>query len=154
MEKGKVQKIRLGFFVIVGTIFFIVAMYFLGEKQNLFGSTFRVYTIFNDVNGLQKGNNVRFSGIDVGTVTNVKVVNDTSILVTMVIEDHIREMFWSHFLFPLNSPPSSVSSVVGVSPISSKTLSRDCLVACAVFAFCGRQNTLREKASTHNRKQL
>lgn len=93
MTKGQGTKnnIRLGIFVTVGTLLFIFAMYLIGEKQDLFGSNFQLKVVFNNVNGLQKGNNVRYAGIDVGTVKAIEILSDTAILVTMVIEDEVRE---------------------------------------------------------------
>ena len=34
------------------------------------------------------GNNVRFSGINVGTVENIEIINDTSVRVNMVIDEN------------------------------------------------------------------
>ena len=80
------RNIRLGIFVISGTAFLIIALYLIGNKQNLFGSTFSVSARFYNVNGLMKGNNVRFAGIDVGTVESIEILNDTSVNVVMVLE--------------------------------------------------------------------
>ena len=95
MERTTVEKLRLGVFVILGTIVLVVAAYLIGNRQNLFGGTFTINAVFKNVNGLQKGNNVRYSGIDVGTVNAIKMVNDTTIVVTMVIQElmlpHIRK---------------------------------------------------------------
>jgi phospholipid/cholesterol/gamma-HCH transport system substrate-binding protein len=52
----------------------------------MFGSSFILHTTFNDVNGLTKGNNVRYSGIDVGTVENIDILNDTTIFIEMIIK--------------------------------------------------------------------
>ncbi len=87
MEKEPNKNIKLGLFVIAGTAFLIIAMYFIGAKQNLFSSTFNLYVNFHNVDGLQAGNNVRFAGIDVGTVEEVEIQNDSSVLVTLIIED-------------------------------------------------------------------
>ena len=84
------RNIRLGGFVIVGSILLVSALYFIGSKQNLFGSTFRLSAEFKNVNGLMKGNNVRFSGIDVGTVESVEIVSDSSVRVIMVIENAVQ----------------------------------------------------------------
>lgn len=80
------RNIRLGIFVISGTAFLIIALYLIGNKQNLFGSTFSVSARFYNVNGLMKGNNVRYAGIDVGTVESIEILNDTSVNVVMVLE--------------------------------------------------------------------
>lgn len=81
------KNIKLGVFVLVGTIFLIVAMYLIGAKQSLFSNTIRVSAIFHSVDGLMPGNNVRFAGIDVGTVDQVEIQSDSSVLVHMLIED-------------------------------------------------------------------
>lgn len=87
MEKSISRNIRLGIFVLSGTIFLIVALYMIGNKRNLFSNTFSIRANFADVNGLTAGNNVRLSGIDVGTVKSVDIANDTSVTVTMIIEE-------------------------------------------------------------------
>lgn len=84
------RNIRLGIFVLGGSVLLILALYFIGSKQNLFGSTFTISAEFKNVNGLMKGNNVRFSGIDVGTVESVEIVSDSSVKVIMVIEKNIQ----------------------------------------------------------------
>lgn len=89
MEKTTNQKIRLGVFVILGTIFFITTIYFIGNKQNLFNKTTTINAQFKNINGLQLGNNVRFSGINVGTVKFIEIINDSIIRVEMNIEEEI-----------------------------------------------------------------
>lgn len=84
------RNIRLGIFVLSGTILLIAALYLMGNKQNLFGSTFKISAEFHNVDGLMVGNNVRFAGIDVGTVESVKIINDTSVKVVMVLEKNIQ----------------------------------------------------------------
>jgi phospholipid/cholesterol/gamma-HCH transport system substrate-binding protein len=89
MEKTTSQKIRLGLFVIIGLLVFILAVYFIGDKQKMFGKTNHLEAVFNNVNGLQLGNSVRYSGISVGTVRGIKMVNDTIIRVDMIIDKAI-----------------------------------------------------------------
>jgi len=59
MKKDTSNKIRLGIFISLGIAIFIVGIYFVGERQQLFRSTFRVSGIFKDVAGLKAGNTVR-----------------------------------------------------------------------------------------------
>src|SRR3989337_310265 len=90
MSKEFSRNIRLGIFVLAGTAFLIMLLYFIGSKQNLFGSTFRISAQFYSVNGLMPGNNVRFAGIDVGTVERVEIISDSTVSVTMLIEEKVR----------------------------------------------------------------
>lgn len=89
MEKTTSQKIRLGLFVIIGLLIFILAIYFIGDKQKMFGKTNHLEAVFNNANGLQLGNSVRYSGISVGTVRGIKMDNDTTIRVDMIIDKAI-----------------------------------------------------------------
>ena len=91
MSEEKSRNIRLGIFVLAGTLLLVLTLYFIGSRQNLFGSTFKIRVRFNNVNGLMQGNNVRFAGIDVGTVSSVKIENDTTVLVELVIEDRVQQ---------------------------------------------------------------
>ena len=89
MKTTEAQKVRLGIFVIVGTLLFVTAVYFIGQRQNMFEKTFTLSAYFQNVNGLQKGNNVRYSGIDIGTVKDISMLNDSIIKVEMAIEEKI-----------------------------------------------------------------
>ncbi|MDA9069245.1 MlaD family protein [Algibacter sp.] len=95
MKKTAKEKLELGVFVIIGLLIFIVAIYFIGQRQNIFAKTFSISTNFNNVNGLINGNNVRYSGINVGTVKAITMINDSTINVVMVIEEkminHIKK---------------------------------------------------------------
>lgn len=90
MAQETSKNIRVGAFVLVGTVLLIFSLYLIGAKQNLFGSTFELKSQFKNVNGLMPGNNVRFTGIDVGTVKSVEIINDSTVDVTMVIEDKVQ----------------------------------------------------------------
>jgi phospholipid/cholesterol/gamma-HCH transport system substrate-binding protein len=90
MKKKTGNKIGLGIFVSVGLALFVVGIYFIGQRQQLFRNTFQLSAIFKDVSGLQPGNNVRFSGINVGIVSNIVQINDTSVRVDMQIDERTR----------------------------------------------------------------
>ena len=91
MKNEKGTYVKLGLFVIAGSIIMMVGAYMLGNQQNMFSKTFEITTRFKNVNGLQEGNNVRFSGIQVGTVSEIVMENDTSVRVHMIIEESIRQ---------------------------------------------------------------
>lgn len=90
MANENFKNIRVGLFVITGTLLFILALYLVGSQQNLFGDNFTIRSRFYNVNGLTEGNNVRFAGINVGTVESVEILNDTAVDVVMTIEKKIQ----------------------------------------------------------------
>lgn len=88
-KKGRT--IKLGVFVTIGVLLFIAGVYLIGEKQQLFSTTFRLNGVFKDISGLQVGNNVRFSGVNVGIVEDIEMVADTAVRVEMVIDENVRK---------------------------------------------------------------
>jgi len=84
-------KIRLGLFVAVGLAIFVFAIFIIGKQKNLFNPVFRLTTTFYNVSGLQVGNNIRFSGINVGTVDNISIINDSTVLVVMMIKEEVKK---------------------------------------------------------------
>lgn len=94
MEGQKGSNFKLGGFVLVGTVVLVLALYLLGSKRDMFSDTMDVSVTFKEVSGLRKGNNVRFAGIDVGTVKGMDMKSDTEVVVHMVVRmsaaEHIR----------------------------------------------------------------
>jgi phospholipid/cholesterol/gamma-HCH transport system substrate-binding protein len=86
MSRKKIDNMKLGLFVLAGSLFLIFSLYMIGKNRSLFGSTFTISASFKNVNGLMPGNNVRFSGIDVGTVKSISLESDTSVQVVMIID--------------------------------------------------------------------
>lgn len=95
MKKTANEKLRLGLFVIIGLLLFTAGVYFIGQRQNMFGKSIEISAQFNNINGLQKGNNVRYSGINVGIVKDITMLNDSVIKVDLLIEEkmiqHIKK---------------------------------------------------------------
>lgn len=78
-------KIRLGLFVATGLALFVIAVFLIGKQKNLFNPVFKLATTFHNVSGLQVGSNIRFSGINVGTVDNISLIDDSTVQVDMLI---------------------------------------------------------------------
>ncbi len=116
MKKTSSQNINLGIFVILALALFILAVYYIGSRQSLFGSTARVSSVFKDVNGLQQGNNVRFAGVNIGTVKNITFLNDTAICVDMVVNEESLYLIKQNSLATINSDGLVGSMIVNIIP--------------------------------------
>jgi len=90
MQHTEKYKIRLGLFVAGGLVLFMLAIFLLGRQNNLFNPVFKLSCMFKNVSGLQVGNNVRLSGINVGTVDNIIIVNDSTVQVDMLIKTSVK----------------------------------------------------------------
>jgi len=88
-------KVRLGLFVAGGLALFVLAIFIIGKQKNLFNPVFKLTTTFYNVSGLQVGNNIRFSGITVGTVDNISIVNDSTVRVDMLIRKEVKQFIKS-----------------------------------------------------------
>jgi phospholipid/cholesterol/gamma-HCH transport system substrate-binding protein len=84
-------KVRLGLFVAVGLAIFVIAIFIIGKQKNLFNPVFKLTSTFYNVSGLQVGNNIRFSGINVGTVDNLNIINDSTVKVVMLIRKEVQQ---------------------------------------------------------------
>ncbi len=86
MAKEGLKHIQLGLFVTVGISFLLIMLYMIGKNKHLMGRSFHLRARFENIQGLKKGNNVRFAGIDAGTVEDIEVINDTLIEVIMRLD--------------------------------------------------------------------
>ncbi len=84
-------KARLGIFIVGGIAIFVLAIFLIGKQQNLFNPVFKVTANFYNVSGLQVGNNIRFSGINVGIVDNIHIINDSTVQVDMLLRKNVQQ---------------------------------------------------------------
>lgn len=85
------QKIKIGGFIVVGLVVLFLGIFLIGNQKSMFNATFNVYGLFKNVSGLQVGNNVRFAGINVGVVEGIDIVNDTTVKVTLTLNDNVQK---------------------------------------------------------------
>lgn len=69
----------------------------------MFGNTFMIYGNFKNVGGLEIGNNIRFAGINVGTVKDISIVSDTMIRVDMLMQDQVKPFLKADALASIGS---------------------------------------------------
>jgi phospholipid/cholesterol/gamma-HCH transport system substrate-binding protein len=116
MAKTALENLKLGVFVVLGTILLLFAAYLIGNRQNMFGKTFPLSATFKNANGLQTGNNVRFSGINVGTVSKIEMINDTTIMVHMIIEEKMLDQIKKDAIATIGSDGLVGSMLVNIVP--------------------------------------
>lgn len=92
MAKRIINSVKLGIFVMGGLIFLVLLLYMIGKNRSLFGSSYILKARFENIQGLVPGNNVRFAGIQAGTVKKIEIINDTTIEVTMMIDTKMKNV--------------------------------------------------------------
>jgi len=121
MAKGTFNNIRLGIFVLAGLLLLVFTLYMLGKEKNLFGSTFTLKAHFENVNGLKSGNNIRFSGIEVGTVKKVVILSDTLIEVTMIIDSKVKEFIQKNAEVSIGTEGLMGNRVLNIIPVHERS---------------------------------
>ena len=90
-SKENKQNIRLGIFVFVGLALFLASVFYIGSERNVFNRTFSVSAVFRNVEGLTEGDNVWLSGVKVGTVRNVTIIDEGKVIVNLSLKNNQTE---------------------------------------------------------------
>ncbi|MBS9524768.1 MCE family protein [Litoribacter ruber] len=91
MKSENRKSVIVGIFTLIGIIILVAGIMTLGGQQKKFVKSFRVKAVFDDVAGLQVGNNVWFSGVKIGTVRKINFYGDSQVEIEMNIEEKTRE---------------------------------------------------------------
>jgi phospholipid/cholesterol/gamma-HCH transport system substrate-binding protein len=116
MAKQTGNNIKLGVFVIAGLVLLVTGLYIIGKNHSMFGSKFELKARFSNVSGLVPGNNVRFSGIQAGTVKSLEIINDTTIEVVLLIDKTTREFIRKNAIVSIGSEGLMGNRVVNIYP--------------------------------------
>jgi len=123
--------LKLGIFVITGIFLLVITIYYIGKNKNMFGETFQLKSHFNNVSGLKIGNNVRFSGINIGTVTQIEFVSDSSVVVVFKIKQEVQKYIKTDAMASIGSDGLMGDKVLTISPgtNSNKRVKNNNLIA-------------------------
>lgn len=66
---------RLGIFIFIGTILLVISIFMIGNKEKLFVTTIEIKAYFSQIEGLKSGAPVRLSGYDIGSVSEIRLVD-------------------------------------------------------------------------------
>ncbi|MBS1605570.1 MAG: MCE family protein [Bacteroidetes bacterium] len=84
------KRVAVGVFIAIGLVILVATVFAIGNQHKTFSKVFHLHVIFDDVQGLQKGNNVWLSGMKVGTVGRIDFYGRSQVEVVLNIENSIR----------------------------------------------------------------
>lgn len=116
------NNIKLGVFVLAGLALTITGFYLIGKNRSLFGANFELKARFSNLNGLMKGNNVLYSGIQAGTVKSIRIVNDTTIQISMLIDEDLKPFIHKNALVSIGTEGLMGNKVVQITPGQGKAI--------------------------------
>ena len=116
-KERKIANAKLGVLVLASLIFLVFSLYLIGKNQNIFGSSIRVIAEMRNVNGLLPGNNVRFKGMDVGTVSRIEMLNDSIIHVELLIHKSMQPFIKSNSKTTINTDGLMGNKILHINPV-------------------------------------
>lgn len=90
-ESSNKRTVIVGIFIFVGLIFLAAGILMVGNLRNTFKKKMPIVALFEDVGGLQSGNNVWYSGVKIGTVTELNFYGTSQVEVSMKIETKAQQ---------------------------------------------------------------
>lgn len=127
MKATTSQKVKIGLFTFAGLLVLAFIVFFIGNKRNLFSSTYTVYGTFSNVGGLNVGNNVRFAGINVGVVSDISIITDSSVRVDVTLNNSVKKFIKKDSKMSIGSDGLVGDKLVTISPggITSHQVAED-----------------------------
>ena len=145
--KNNKQKVIVGLFTFLGVLILVIGILTLGGRKNVFEKTITLNTVFNDVSGLQKGNNVWFSGIKVGTVKKIMLSGLGQIDVQVNVKKDVMDFIHRDAKVKIGSDGligNKIVIIYGGTPAAFTVKSGDTLVSDVPLNTAQMMNTLDE----------
>ena len=130
MKRDISKKVQVGAFIVIGVIFFTIALFVISSNRNMFSSTFRINSIFQNVSGLQVGGSVNFAGIKVGIVRKINIKSGTEIIVQMEVDEKVRDFIKADSKAAIVSEGLIGNKIIEITSggISTKSISDDAYI--------------------------
>ncbi len=119
------QNVKLGIFVTIGIVVFLLGVFFVGSQHSLFNRTFTAYAIFKNVEGLNRGDNVWLSGVKIGTVKDVAIWEEGKVVVKMLLKDKQNEFIKQNATAFIGSDGFVGNKIVIIRPGDAKQILQD-----------------------------
>jgi len=146
-ESPNRRAVIVGVFVLLGILFFIGGILMVGNLHETFKSKMEVVSLFDDVSGLKKGNNVWFSGVKIGTVSSLHFYGKSQVQVSMKIETKAKQYIRRDAMVKLSSDGiigNKILIIYGGTAGSAEVQEGDTLEVEKTFSTEDMINTLQE----------
>ena len=89
-EQINKRAIGVGVFIIIGLLFLVGGVLTIGNLHSTFQKKMTVSSVFGDVNGLASGNNIWFSGVKIGSISNLHFYAQNKVKVGRIYGEWVR----------------------------------------------------------------
>ncbi len=93
----------VGLFIFMGLAFLVTGTLMVGNLHETFTNKMEIVSLFDDVGGLQKGNNVWFSGVKIGTVSSLDFYGKSQVEVRLKFDKKAQQYIRKDAMIKLSS---------------------------------------------------
>jgi phospholipid/cholesterol/gamma-HCH transport system substrate-binding protein len=122
MANRTVNNVKLGIFVFIGLVFLIFTLYMVNRGSSFFSKNYMLRVQFSNVSGLMLGNNVRYAGIQVGTVKKIRLLNDTVIEVSLLIKEDMTRFIHKKDIVSIGTDGLVGNKLINITPGQDRTI--------------------------------
>lgn len=115
-NEKQIANAKLGALVLAGLMFLVFSLYMIGKNQNIWGTSMSVYVELYDVNGLLTGNNVRYKGMTVGTVSDIDFLDESVIRVRLLIHKSMAPYIPNNSKTTINTDGLMGNKIIQIHP--------------------------------------
>lgn len=115
------RNIKLGAFVLAGVTLLLTAVFFMGKQSTVFNKTFTVASIFKNVEGLKDGDAVWLSGVKIGIVQSVRIIDEGKVIVKLSLNDKQNQFLKSDATAFIGSDGLVGNKIVVIRPGSASS---------------------------------
>jgi phospholipid/cholesterol/gamma-HCH transport system substrate-binding protein len=119
------QNVKLGAFVLAGLIIFFTAILFMGKQNTVFSKTFTVSAVFKNVEGLKEGDAVWLSGVRIGMVRGVKIIQEGQVIVSLSLRERQNEFIKKDATATIGSDGLVGNKIVVIRPGTADVIIHD-----------------------------
>jgi len=119
------QNIKLGAFVLAGLVLFFTAILFMGKQNTVFSRTFTVSAVFRNVEGLKEGDAVWLSGVRIGIVKGVHIIEEGKVVVNLSLRERQNEFIKEDATATIGSDGLVGNKIVVIRPGTAQHIIHD-----------------------------
>ncbi len=141
------RAVIVGIVLAVGLLLFALGVFTLGGQKKTFTTTITLQAIFDDVNGLQRGNNIWFSGVKVGTIRSIHFDPNAKVLVAMNVDEDVQRFIHKDARAKVSTDGligNKIIQIFGGNPATGQVVSGDTLRVESVAGMEGMMDTLQQ----------
>ena len=146
-ESPNRHAVVVGIFIFIGLVFFLAGILLVGNLHETFKRKMEIVSLFDEVNGLQKGNNIWFSGVKIGTVSSLDFYGKSQVEVSMKIETKSQQYIRKDAKVKISSDGiigNKILVIYGGTEESAEVQDGDTLAVEKTFSSEDMINTLQE----------